>query len=92
MARRCRIASNSAPKRRANRAKFDSAAKNVRRGFVGRPVTTTLPFWRWPRTRTLFVPVIALMSLPMVHPCAVARLERTKHTIERAAASPADRS
>lgn len=78
MAWRCRIAANSAHKRRANRARFDRAAKSVRRVSVGRPVTTTLRSWRWPRTRTFFVPVIALMSLPMVNPCALARLERTE--------------
>jgi hypothetical protein len=71
MAWRCRIAANSAPKRRANRTRFDRAAKSVRRVSVGRPVTTTLRSWRLPRTRTFFVPVIALMSLPMVNPCAM---------------------
>ena len=79
MAWRCRIAANPAPKRRANRARFDHAAKSVRRVSVGRPVTTTLRSWRLPRTRTFFVPVIALMSLPMVNPCAMRGWREPKH-------------
>ena len=78
MAWRCRIAANSAPSRRANRASLDRASKNVRRATVGRPVTTTLRSWRVPSTRAFLLPVIALMSLPMVNLCAMRGLERTE--------------
>jgi len=78
MAWRCRIAINSAPSRKANRARFARASKNVRRDTVGRPVTTTLRSWREPSTSAFFFPVIALMSLPMVNLCAMRGLKRTE--------------